>query len=362
MTIEGEKSSYRPVKSGVPQGTVLGPVLFIVYVADLQARIRHSKVGTFADDTKLSKGITGEHSESQLQEDLERVAEWSLANSMSLHEDKFEVIHYTLHKPEALKEFRNLPFTLDLRYYSTPKANIISPTSDVRDLGVIQSNDGSFTSQISKMTKDARRIAGWTLRTFKDRSATTMLTLYKSLVRCRLEFCSPVWNPHGAKGEIKSLESVQRSFTRKITDMKQYNYWQRLEKLQLKSLQRRRERYTLIHTWKIYNEVAPGKDTLIHFHTNRLGVRAVIPSPISNAQGWWKTKYHQSFGMRAAVLWNTLPKKVNMVDDLDQFKALLGQWLDQFPDRPPVTGYPSQNTNSIEDWVKVRRVEGGMCE
>ena len=352
--MNGAKSSFRKVLSGVPQGTVLGPILFIIYVADLHLQVQNSRTSTFADDTKISKAISfgaGAQSESELQEDLDKVFEWSITNSMVLHEDKFEVLHYSLYIPDSLS---SLPTVVQHRCYLTPGGNYINSGHQVRDLGIIMSDDGSWTQHIDKIASDARKIAGWALRTFQDKSITTMMTLYKSLIRCKLEYCLPLWNPRKIS-DIQSLESVQRKFTRRVDNMKQYSYWDRLKKLNLMSLQRRRERYTIIHTWKMYNEVAPNS-TNTRFYMND-----EVPSLFSGARGTVKTKFFDSFAIKAARLWNTLPKKVNTADDLDQFKNLLGRWLDQFPDCPPVTGYPTQNTNSILDWVLEVRAERGMC-
>ena len=355
VTVEGMKSTLQPVKSGVPQGTVLGPVLFIIYIADLHHRIQYSKIGTFADDTKLSKAILSEESSGELQEDLESIVEWSEANSMALHDQKFEVIHYTLNKTSLL---RQLPFTNNFRDYVTPTGITITPTNNVRDLGILLSNDCSWTDHIGKISKDARRMAGWVLRAFKSRSTSLMLTLYKSLVRCKLEYCSPLWSPYKI-GDIQALENIQRFFTRRIEGMENLDYWERMKKLHLMSLQRRRERYTIIQLWKINNGVAPNSTGTRFYHHERLGIKAEVSHLYSGAQKSISTKHFNSFGVRSARLWNTLPKHVNTAETLDTFKVVLGRWLDQYPDNPPVKGYVTQNGNSILDWVLAVRAKGG---
>ena len=355
VTVDGEKSNFELVKSGVPQGTVLGPILFIIYVADLQSQVIHCKVRTFADDTKLQKSVDSEESAAEMQEDLQRVVEWSAANCMTLHEDKFEVIHYTLNRMNLLRE---LPFTHELSTYVTPGGNEIQPTDTVKDLGVTLSNNGHWTEHVMRISSEGRRMAAWALRAFKDRSVTTMLTLYKSLIRCKVEYCSPLWSPYKI-GDIQALENIQRQFTRRIENMAQFDYWERLEKLRLMSLQRRRERYSIIHMWKIHNGAAPNSTNTRFYHHPRLGVRAEVPTLYTGAQKSYSTKYFHSFTVRAARLWNTLPKKVNTAVTLDTFKILLGRWLDHFPDNPPVKGYYTRNSNSIMDWVLEVRAKGG---
>ena len=117
------------------------------------------------------------------------------------------------------------------------------------------------------------------------------------------------------------------------------------------SLQRRRERYTIIQLWKINKGVAPNSAGTRFYHHDRLGIKAEVPQRSTEP-----TKY---FGVRAAWLWNALPKNVNTAETLDTFKIMLGRWLDQYPDNPPVRGYKTQNCNSILDWVLEFRVKGG---
>ena len=97
VVVEGKKSSFHIVTSGVPQGTVIGPILFIMYINDLVSILQHSKGLSFADDTKLIKSINGMKCASMLQEDLWNVISWSLLNNMQLHEKKFEVLNYSTH-------------------------------------------------------------------------------------------------------------------------------------------------------------------------------------------------------------------------------------------------------------------------
>ena len=176
-----------------------------------------------------------------------------------------------------------------------------------------------------------------------------MLTLFKSMVRSILEYCCAVWDPHRI-GDIQTLESVQRHFTRRIAGCSNLDYWDRLKKLKLLSLQRRRERYRIIHVWKILNNAAPNDIGMEFYQQSRNGTKARVPNFNAKAQASYSTLYDHSFGVKAARLWNLLPRHVNNQETLTGFKEALGAFLSDFPDTPPITGYITTNPNSLLDW------------
>ena len=117
------------------------------------------------------------------------------------------------------------------------------------------------------------------------------------------------------------------------------------------SLQRRRERYIIIHTWKIANGEAPNDINMQFKDTPRLGKKAVIPPINRTAQRSVATHYENSFGVCATKLWNLLPAHVNSQPALEPFKVALGTFLKGFPDTPPVDGYaPGVCNNSLLEW------------
>ena len=188
------------------------------------------------------------------QDDLVNVINYSKKNNMVPHEEKFVYLRYKTKNSSELLNY--LPFAEETCKYSTTGGHEIIPSDHTRDLGILMSPDYTWDLHIATMTENARDTAAWALGVFKDRSAETMLTLYNSLIRSRVEFCSPLWNPLDI-GNIQKLEDVQRQFTRRIIGQRSKDYWQRLQSLNLMSLQRRRERYQIIHIWKILNGYAP---------------------------------------------------------------------------------------------------------
>ena len=357
VVVDGAKSTFQAVTSGVPQGTVLGPILFIVYVIEMVLKVCSSKPLTFADDSKLLQVITDILCKALLQADLTSVTQWSIANNMLLHQDKFVVMNYCLNTSKLLRE---LAFTAETRQYCTTEGKIIDSSPYTRDLGVYLADDCTWTVHINKTVSAGRHMASWVLGAFRDRSVLTMITLFKSLVRSKVEYCCPVWNPSKIT-DIQTLENIQKQFTKKILGFKDFDYWTRLKKLKLLSLQRRRERYTIIHVWKIVNEKTPNGTDMKFCTSARFGVRALVPSFNYKAQRSVSTAYDNSFGVKAARLWNILPKEVNSQSTLDEFKVVLGAFIQQFPDMPPATGYTPPNSNSLLDWSAGGHGGHGVC-
>ena len=287
-----------------------------------------------------------------LQTDLHNIIQWALDNNMELNESKFDLLCYS--SRPAAELLKNLPFTQSLFHYETPDGTSISSTDVVRDLGVNMSPDYTWSKHINTIAEDGRKMLGWVLSVFKDRSKLTMLTLYKSMIRCKIEYCCPLWDP-SSLSDIKKLEQVQRMFTSKVQGCKDMSYWDRLKHLQLQSLQRRRERYILIHTWKILNDLT-NNDVGISFedkdNLTRMGVTANVPPLPRSIPARSITLFENSFAVRAPKLWNCLPKLIKGAKTLETFKSSLGSFTDQIPDLPPVNGCIGVNNNSILDWAR----------
>ena len=356
VQVDGKSSIPELVISGVPQGTVLGPLLFIVHVDDMGQVIIIVLIGCFADDTRLSKALRAgliEEDMLALQTDLHNIIQWALDNNMELNESKFDLLCYS--SRPAAELLKNLPFTQSLFHYETPDGTSISSTDVVRDLGVNMSPDYTWSKHINTIAEDGRKMLGWVLSVFKDRSKLTMLTLYKSMIRCKIEYCCPLWDP-SSLSDIKKLEQVQRMFTSKVQGCKDMSYWDRLKHLQLQSLQRRRERYILIHNWKILNDLT-NNDVGISFedkdNLTRMGVTANVPPLPRSIPARSITLFENSFAVRAPKLWNCLPKLIKGAKTLETFKSSLGSFTDQIPDLPPVNGCIGVNNyNSILDWAR----------
>ena len=219
------------------------------------------------------------------------MVEWATQNNMVLHENKFEYLAYRATSSTLLQE---LPLTAQWVQYNTPSGQDIAPARSVKDLGVHLIPDMKWSLQANIAAQNGNKMANWVLSVLSDRSKDVLLTLYKSVVRNRLEYSCPVWHLNLIQ-DIQKLESTQRAFTRHISGCQNMSYWDRLKKLGLMSLQRRRERYVLLHMWKIWKGVVPN-DLDIQFYDHvRLGTRCKIPVLVRNSTSLSRSIYDHSF-------------------------------------------------------------------
>ena len=348
VVVNGSRSNERPVISGVPQGSVLGPVLFVMFINDLERVVtNNSTVRFFADDTRISKHIDCVEDHYALQDDVTSILGWAKRNNMQLHEQKFELL---VHRAGPSTGLESLPFTSHLYTYKVSEEVLLSPTNELKDLGVRISSDLSWKRQIGVVISKSRSMAAWVLSVFKSREPEVMMTLYKTYVRTQLEYCSILWHPLTVE-DIMTIEGVQRTFTSKIVGLSDKDYWERLEILNLMSLQRRRERYIIIMMWKILNGFVPNDLGIESRLSGRHGLRAEYPRIPRGCRDRVKTRYDSSFAYFGPKLWNTLPKAINLLGDMQKFKNELTRFVLSLPDKPPVHGYARTNDNSLAEVV-----------
>ena len=165
--------------SGVPQGTVIGPLLFLIYIADIGDNIE-AKIKVYVDDTKLKRAIKSESDIESLQNYLETMYSWADSNNMIFNESKFQVKRYG--KNHDIKD--------DTLYFTDKMDNIIERFDKVKYLGVILNDEGNFKDHIEKALRKARKKLGWILRSFKSRNKWFMKHLFKTLVIPHIDYWS----------------------------------------------------------------------------------------------------------------------------------------------------------------------------
>ena len=337
--IEGQKSNMEPVISGVPQGSVIGPLLFLIMIRDIDAGISSSSVASFADDTRVLIGASSTDDVNKLQSDLNIIYQWAGENNATFNTGKFQCLRYGFN--QELKD--------STTYCSVTGSPINSQTS-VRDLGVTMSDNAIFSEHTANIVMSAGLKCGWILRTFKTRKSLPMLTLWRSLVIPILDYCSQLWNP-SKPGLIQLIEKVQVNFLKKITDVSQMDYWEQLKFLKIYSLQRRRERYCVIYTWKILEKLVPNFG-IKNGYNKRLGRYCIIPHVRQSASCRIQTIRFGSMGVNAPRLFNCLPPHIRNLSgcSVESFKRVLDVHLKSIPDEPRVPGlirYCARSTNSL---------------
>jgi ribonuclease P/MRP protein subunit RPP40 len=198
VCLAGEYSEWAEVTSGVPQGSVLGPLLFLIYINDIDAGISN-KLLKFADDTKLFGKVGTMEDIGRLREDLVKLVTWSKEWLMLFNVDKCKVMHVGCNNPKA--EYKM-------------EEGVLRRICEELDLGIIVQDNLKCAGQCAKVVKTANRVLGMIKRTFCNFSRNIIVKLYKSLIRPHLEYAIQAWRPH-LKRDI-DLIGVQRRVTRLV--------------------------------------------------------------------------------------------------------------------------------------------------
>ena len=239
VLVNGSESEWANVLSGIPQGSILGPVMFTLFVNDLPNEV-NSIISMFADDTKLYAPLITTETGEMMMTDLSKLEDWAARMQMKFHPAKCKVMHLgnnNLHKTYRMKK-------------EDGNMHILETTDVEKDLGVYIDSKLTFTHHVQQKVNTANKILGYIKHTFRNMDMDTFLMLYKSLVRPHLEFASCTWSPH-QRFNCDSIERVQRRATRILPQLRHLSYTERLQQLNLETLEYRRKRADLIETYRI---------------------------------------------------------------------------------------------------------------
>ena len=308
VKVNNVMSGTRNVSSGVPQGSVLGPLLFLMFINDMPLNIK-SGIKLFADDTKLYRIIRSVNDADILQEDLDKLTHWCKEWKMVFNTSKCHVLHISRNK-------KNCP-TNQLYYYHID-GQLLVPSVTEKDLGVSISNDLKPHQHIVNIVKKANKTLGMIKRSFTHINRDIFMLTYKTFIRPSLEYCQSVWSPHLQK-DINMLENVQRRASKMVLGLHNIPYEQRMQKLSLQSLQYRRTRGDMILMFKIFNhliDIDPQDFFTLKRYQNNRGHN-------------WKVEFKRqpntdygrnTFTYRVIIPWNKLPASVVNSKDVPEFK------------------------------------------
>ena len=318
VAVSGALSEEADVTSGIPQGSVLGPLLFVLYINDLPGEVEN-EVRLFADDTKLFACSDTPDGIESLQKDLNSLQEWSDKWLLRFHPEKCHVL-----KLGSSKSSATYSMTITAPD-GTSQTQELEETQVEKDLGVHVDNDLSFRTHITQAASKANRVLGVMRRSFDFLSNDTFLLLYKALVRPLLEYGHSVWNPH-YKYLKKTIEDVQRRATRMLSSMKDMSYPERLRALDLPSLEHRRIRGDMIDTFKYVHGLYKSSRPELPARTCSIDLRGhSLMRAKRRCEGKTRAAY---FSERVVDTWNLLPEKVVTAPTVNAFKNRLDKhWI-----------------------------------
>lgn len=307
-----ELSGWRKVTSGIPQGSVLGPTLFVIYINDLP-EIVDSPVALFADDTKVFRVVQSEEDRQKLQEDIDELDKWSKKWQLPFNESKCKVMHYGRGNRRSEYDIGGVR---------------MMEVEEEKDLGVTFDAQLSFSTNTSKVVAAANSRLGLINRHFMHMETKPFMNLYKSLVRPKVEYCMAVAQPVYKKDKDR-IERVQRRATKLVQGMEGKEYSERLEELKLPSLEYRRKRADVLQAYRMVTKVdrieeekffKPSKEVRTRGHSKKVQkthCRSLVR--------------RNTFSQRVVNEWNALPEAVVMSDSVNQFKGRLGRWWGSDP-------------------------------
>ena len=313
VIINGHCSEWTNVISGVPQGSVIAALLFVIFINDLPENIK-SQIFMFANDCKFFRQILSLEDTSIMQEDLDTLYEWSKKWLLKFHPGKCVNLQISLKKQPEIHTYHL-------------GEDELKNVEEVKDLGILVDSNLQFKNHLSAKANKANQVWGTIKRTFKHMNTYIFKKLFCAHVRSQLEYAVQVWSPHYRK-DINTIESVQRRATKYIPGYEELSYTERLKRLDLPTLHYRRLRGSMIEVYKMFNTY--DKDVTFKFDTRETTTRGHKYKIFGTTAKRYHPKHH-SFHHRIINPWNSLPEDVVNSPTLDTFKNRLDRHWRNLP-------------------------------
>ena len=317
VVLNGSCSNWADVTSGVPQGSVLGPLLFTIFINDIDNAVDtiNCFLLKFADDTKGVRVVNSEADALKLQEDLDSLYSWSVDWQILFNLDKCHVLHFGNNNPNH-------------NYFIN--GHQLSTVEEEKDLGVYITNSCTPRRHVSIAAAKANQVLGQLLRSITYRDSYTFVKLYKQYVRPHLEYCVQAWSPW-LRQDIELIENVQRRAIKAVSGLSG-TYEEKLSLLNLLSLEERRKRGDMIQTFKIVHKIDNVNPEEYfeftanrHEHATRQTTSVTESSSTQNVFGL--SQGHSNldirkhfFTQRVIPIWNDLPNDVRLSNSVATFK------------------------------------------
>lgn len=316
IMIGSKRSSPRVVNCGVPQGSCLGPLLFNIFIDNIPDNLPEDVYyALYADDLKISYhfNYASTTAATIFQKAIDTVTAWSASWGLQISTEKTQILHIGKRNP---------------RHTYTAHGCVLKPTDSAKDLGILMSNNLLFRDHLKQIVQQTLYSINDFFRTYKTRNPTLLITAYTTYFRCKLEYCTELWNPTDV-ASVNLIESIQRYYTRRVCQRigRNFSYPERLLFFNLQSLENRRFLNDVTYIHKVIHS-----KTTLDYH----GLFAIIPTRTRSSHefrivpSFDHTGRTSTFLSRTFVIWNSLPHDLVSINDPSVFKSQLST-LDLMP-------------------------------
>jgi len=307
VVLNGKKSGWEQVLSGVPQGSVLGPLLFMIFINDLDVAARKAEfLKKFADDTKLGGRVSTEEERAALQEALNELCVWAATWGMEFNVKKCKVLHIGHN---------------NTRHVYTMNGQPLGETEEETDVGVITTANLKPAAQCRKAARTAAAVLGQICRAFHYRDRHVFIQLYKQYVRPHLEFAAAAWSPW-QEGDKACLERIQQRAVGMVSGLTSRDYEGRLKELNMITLEERRHQIDMAQVQKLLtgrDRVDVGR--LFHMANSHGRHTRAAADDFCLRQGNSRLEVRRNFfTQRVVAPWNQVPTEIKHLRSVQAFK------------------------------------------